>query len=298
MAPTPDIDSPMQESRTTPAPEGGRRPRLNLDALGVRGGGGERKRGKSMFGVLVNTLNKAKAEDKERSASEAAKKRQMIEQRLQSKLKKETDHVRQIEEAKKEKVTANRREEELLLKDSIHKYRRTHLPNLSNFLSTADVIPPPDTDMDSDFKLSSILPPRSHPPPLYYLPTILTPEQEAFLSKRKELAKEAAEKEWEQFKLDRTAGIEEITTIRRKVATVQSTESRSENGDENADHAGSPAPTADRGEAKKEAEMDVDDGAKENGSRDSRSEADKEREGEKKNQNRTQQVDEDDAVEY
>ena len=34
-------------------------------------GGGERKRGKSMFGVLLNTLNKAKAEDKERNASEA-----------------------------------------------------------------------------------------------------------------------------------------------------------------------------------------------------------------------------------
>ena len=48
-----------------------------------------------------------------------AKKRQLIEQRLQSKLKNETDHVRQIEEARKDKVTANRKEEDLLLKDSI-----------------------------------------------------------------------------------------------------------------------------------------------------------------------------------
>ena len=38
---------------------------------GGSGEKGERKRGKSMFGVLVNTLNKAKAEDKERNASEA-----------------------------------------------------------------------------------------------------------------------------------------------------------------------------------------------------------------------------------
>lgn len=48
-----------------------------------------------------------------------AKKRQLIEQRLQAKLKKETDSVRRAEEAKKDKMSANRREEELQLKDSI-----------------------------------------------------------------------------------------------------------------------------------------------------------------------------------
>ena len=48
-----------------------------------------------------------------------AKKRQLIEQRLQDKLKKETDTVRRAEEAKKEKQISNRKEEELQLKDSI-----------------------------------------------------------------------------------------------------------------------------------------------------------------------------------
>ena len=48
-----------------------------------------------------------------------AKKRQLIEQRLQDKLRKETDSVRRAEEAKKDKTTANRKEEELQLKDSI-----------------------------------------------------------------------------------------------------------------------------------------------------------------------------------
>lgn len=43
-----------------------KRPRLDLG-----GGSRERKRGKSMFGLLVGTLNKAKIEDKERNASEA-----------------------------------------------------------------------------------------------------------------------------------------------------------------------------------------------------------------------------------
>ena len=63
-------DASAEAPSTTAAPLAGRkRPRIDLSALG--GGTGERKRGKSMFGVLLNTLNKAKAEDKERNASEA-----------------------------------------------------------------------------------------------------------------------------------------------------------------------------------------------------------------------------------
>lgn len=48
-----------------------------------------------------------------------AKKRQLIEQRLQAKLRKETDSVRRAEDAKKDKTSANRKEEDLQLKDSI-----------------------------------------------------------------------------------------------------------------------------------------------------------------------------------
>jgi len=110
-----------------------KRPRIDLGVT-------ERKRGKSMFGIVLGTLNKAKIEDKERNASEAvriphscpevyyvifnkqtfqAKKRQMIDQRLQAKLRKETDAVRRTEEAKKDRNAANRKEEDLQLKDSI-----------------------------------------------------------------------------------------------------------------------------------------------------------------------------------
>ncbi len=45
-----------------------KRPRLDL-TIGPR----ERKRGKSMFGLLVGTLNKAKTEDETRNASEAVR---------------------------------------------------------------------------------------------------------------------------------------------------------------------------------------------------------------------------------
>ena len=113
-------DVPMENSTEpttapslTAVPATRKRPRLDLTSEPR-----ERKRGKTMFGLLVGTLNKAKTEDKERSATNAvrpsplasvslgysncpthmsinvqAKKRQMIEQRLQDKLKKETDSV-------------------------------------------------------------------------------------------------------------------------------------------------------------------------------------------------------------
>ena len=68
----PDVDTQPPDAKAPsegPKAEAGRkRPRIDLSALS---GGGERKRGKSMFGVLLNTLNKAKAEDKERNASDA-----------------------------------------------------------------------------------------------------------------------------------------------------------------------------------------------------------------------------------
>lgn len=55
-----------------PPAESRKRPRLDLSALGGRSDGTrERKRGKSMFGIVLGTLNKAKIEDKERNASEA-----------------------------------------------------------------------------------------------------------------------------------------------------------------------------------------------------------------------------------
>lgn len=71
---------PPQSSSTPTGPksqstthEPRKRPKLDLSALMGAGPGAERKRkaGKSMFGVIVGTLTKAKIEDKERSATEA-----------------------------------------------------------------------------------------------------------------------------------------------------------------------------------------------------------------------------------
>jgi hypothetical protein len=69
-----ETDATMQDVRPAEATAAAaaapkKRPRLDL-TIEHR----ERKRGKSMFGLLVGTLNKAKTEDEARNASEAVRK--------------------------------------------------------------------------------------------------------------------------------------------------------------------------------------------------------------------------------
>ena len=63
-----DVAETLKSPTEVAENENKKRPRLDFSA------GRERKRGKSMFGILVGTLNKAKIEDKERNASEAVSK--------------------------------------------------------------------------------------------------------------------------------------------------------------------------------------------------------------------------------
>ena len=67
-----------------------------------------------------------------------------------------------------------------------HKLRRTRLPLLSNFLLTSDAFTV-DSETPPAVAVNPLAPPpRSRVAPLYYLPAVLTPAQEAFLAKRKE----------------------------------------------------------------------------------------------------------------
>ncbi|KAJ7733257.1 hypothetical protein DFH07DRAFT_894352 [Mycena maculata] len=203
---------PTEPAAMAMASQNKKRPRLDLSEPQKRKRGG-------MFGLLLGTLNKAKIEDKERNASEAAKKRQLIDQRLQNKLRKETDSVRRAEEARKDKLTANRKEEDLQLKDSVYKLRRTRLPLLANFLLTSDIIPASSSDEDpAPLPLALSTVPRGHPPPLYYLPAILTPAQESYIKRRKAQVLEAVDKEYTAFLEERATGITEILELRKVVA--------------------------------------------------------------------------------
>ncbi|KAF9234823.1 hypothetical protein BU15DRAFT_52111 [Melanogaster broomeanus] len=289
----------MHEPPTAPAAmvtANKKRPKIDLGVLA----GGERKRGKSMFGIVLGTLNKAKIEDKERNASEAAKKRQLIEQRLQTKLRKETDSVRRAEEAKKEKNTANRKEEELQLKDSIYKLRHARLPLLANFLLTSDVIPSFDSSPAPSPSDPLAPPTRSHPPPLYYLPAILTPAQEAFLARRKAEVTEAGEKEWLAFREERTAGIEEIKQLRQHVAEEDAR--RKKEREETAKSEGEDKEMVEETQESKperapqpDAEMEVDDGSKPEPVSETHKDS---AEPERKDESAAMQADDEDAVEY
>jgi hypothetical protein len=63
-------DTQMASPTVEPAPVASRkRPRIDLSSSDTR----EKKRGKTMFGLLVGTLNKAKNEDRERNATEAVR---------------------------------------------------------------------------------------------------------------------------------------------------------------------------------------------------------------------------------
>ncbi|KAH7877756.1 uncharacterized protein C8R40DRAFT_1159703 [Lentinula edodes] len=176
-----------------------------------------------MFGLVLGTLNKAKIESKEREASDAAKRRQLLEARLQAKLRNETAEVRRQEEAKKDKTLAVRKEEELGVRVSVYRLRRTRTPYLANFLCTSDVIITGDAQSFAKI-LEKAKPPRSHPPPLYYLPKKLLPSQEAFLKKRKEEITVASAAEWSAFAAERDASVQEIRQLREKVSHAQAIE--------------------------------------------------------------------------
>ncbi|KAF8270222.1 hypothetical protein EI94DRAFT_1723422 [Lactarius quietus] len=299
----PDTDEIMQDAQPTQATVAAaapkKRPRLDL-TIEHR----ERKRGKSMFGLLVGTLNRAKTEDEARNASEAAKKRQLIDKRLQDKLRKETDTVRRAEEAKKDKHIANRKEEEIQLKNSIHRLRRARLPILANFLLTSDMIPSDDASPTPSHKLT-LEPTRSHPPPLYYLPVVLTPSQEAFIAKRKAEAAETAKKEWSTFLSERDVAINEIKEIRLRVVEEEARK-QAERDAAKAEESSKPdpSPTGEQTGSSKpepspsEAKMDLDDTPVEEGHASINKDSSRSDESERKDDPTMMQADDDDAVEY
>ncbi|KDQ20114.1 hypothetical protein BOTBODRAFT_41346 [Botryobasidium botryosum FD-172 SS1] len=186
---------------------------------------------KSIFGLVVGTLNKAKIEDKERNASEAAKKRQSIDARLQAKLSKEQNIIRKQDELKKDRINITRTLEDLAYKEGILRVRHANLPYLSSFLLTTDDIP-----SESD---SSTSPSSANVPPLYYLPAILTPSQKSFLERKRTEAEDRVQKEKDEWEGEKTKGLEEVKELRKKVAQgipprsadVEDTEMRTDDAD-------------------------------------------------------------------
>lgn len=275
---------------------GRKRPRLDL-TVDSR----ERKRGKSMFGILLGTLNKAKKEDQDRNTSEAAKKRADIDRRLQAQIAEEHDTSRRLEEIKRDRQAANRKEEELKLRQSIYHSRRSRLPALAKFLLTSEDIPDDSTEAFKPSINPLAPPPRTHPPPLYYLPAILLPSQAAFLEKRQAEVKEAAEKEWEDWLTQRKDGYDEVDKLRAK---VEEEEKRTREESKPRDDSMGPTRSEEPASATEDIKMaDISDNAAANGSEQKKEQSSTTLEKEMKKETTkdgdvTMAADGDDAVEY
>jgi len=234
--PTLENENGIPDTPSEAAPPIRKRPKLDLsgftDATGSirKAAGGERRKGKSIFGVALGTLNKAKVEERLRMSSEAAKKRQEIDARLQAKLAREQDIIRKQDGSRKDRIAALRKQEDLSIKDSILKHRYLALPHLSSYLSTSDVVPS-DVEMDEDHSPSKPLdfvPKPSHPPALYYLPKILTPSQEAFVARRRKHAEQRVAEEKEEWETERRKGLEEVRALKvaSEAARTQASEAQ------------------------------------------------------------------------
>jgi len=227
-----------------------KRPRINMVNE-------PRKKGRSVFGMLVGTLKKAKDEDKARANTETARRRAEVEERLMRELTRQKDQVRMESESKKQRSKAHQREEDIALKDSMIRQRQATLPALANFLLTTDNIPsdftfdpsavvsePGDADAnmvdakeDGPLKGKQLaqflpLPPRSRNspsgpgaridgPPIYFLPAVLLPQQKAFLEKRQLETKRLLATEEEEWKVERAKGLEEIQSLKQSAQEAQ-----------------------------------------------------------------------------
>lgn len=89
---------------------------------------------------------------------------------------------------------------------------------MTHYLLTSDDIPLNESEQTSPASVNPLAPPpRTHPPPLYYLPAVLLPNQVAFLERRKQEVKEAAETEWQDWLTQRKEGYAEVDQLRARI---------------------------------------------------------------------------------
>ncbi|KAF8497016.1 hypothetical protein F5888DRAFT_1634536 [Russula emetica] len=131
------------------------------------------------------------------------------------------------------------------------------------------VIPSDDSSPPPSHKWT-LEPSRSHPPPLYYLPAVLTPSQEAFIAKRKAESlifkvAETAEKEWSAFLDERDTSINEVRELQRRVSEEEAHKQVEQEAAKAEDHTGpSPVHNTEKNEntvpelSPSEPRMDVD----------------------------------------
>jgi hypothetical protein len=83
---------------------------------------------------------------------------------------------------------------------------------------------------DSPSKDVDFAPKPSHPPPLYYLPKILTPSQEEFIARRRKRAEQRVAEEKEEWEAERHKGLGEVRALKEasEAARAQAGEAQRE----------------------------------------------------------------------
>ncbi|GAA5939761.1 hypothetical protein JCM1841_003799 [Sporobolomyces salmonicolor] len=184
-----------------------------------------RKRGNRMFGVMLGTLKRAKQDTTVKS--DAAKKRQELEERLASKLgaeKKEMEEkIARERETKELKLSILKKEEDIATADSIYRARHDAKLNLAGFLCTTFTLPPPEPTTDSisvpftprlphAMKLTSPAASR----PIYYLPYRLLPSQEDRIEDQIAAVKKQVRRDRDEWEDVKEGKLDELEKARRK----------------------------------------------------------------------------------
>ncbi|CDZ98791.1 Pinin/SDK/MemA protein [Phaffia rhodozyma] len=203
-------------------------------------GADEKKRGKRLFGGLLGTLDAFKKEERKRDASDAAKRRELITNRIQTKLRSENTISEELatkeRSARTLRLEAERKEFEVKLKSGSLATRHRSLLRLSSFLLTTSSAPTqsvsPDTDaslspstshLSSLFPISSqssgILKPRPEVtlPALFYSPAKLTDEQQTKVNRQLEEVENLVKRE-------KTAWVEERSALEDRVVEARNEE--------------------------------------------------------------------------
>ncbi|GAA5878896.1 hypothetical protein JCM1840_000833 [Sporobolomyces johnsonii] len=184
-----------------------------------------RKRGNRMFGVMLGTLKRAKQDTSVQS--DAAKKRQELEERLASKLgaeKREMEEkLAREREAKELKLTILKKEDDIANADSIYRVRHDAKLNLAGFLCTTFTLPPPEPTTDSiSVPFSPRLPHAmkltnpSASRPIYYLPYRLLPSQEDRIEDQIAAVKKHVRRDRDEWDDARAAKVDELEQARRR----------------------------------------------------------------------------------
>ncbi|KAG0150854.1 hypothetical protein CROQUDRAFT_668212 [Cronartium quercuum f. sp. fusiforme G11] len=193
----------------------------------------DKKRSVRMFGALMGTLSKFQDETSKTRQTEAAQRRAAVENRLQAKLKTESEALHQLRECELEeknlKNSVWRKTEELA---HLSEFKLIHFANklaFSNYLctSSANVT---DTDRNNP-------PVPPHDPAgyqgkhLYWLPNKLLPEQKELIENQRRSAREAVEEEqarWLEEKANKQNELEQLCITRdTRLAEIEANKAKS-----------------------------------------------------------------------